>query len=493
MSNLPISHPCDPTRVLEIVPDVVHVFKSMIHGWINNKTIQLPEEVIQQNGLSSSIVDVKHLTDLVRYEEKCDLKMTCGLTIEDVDFSKPISNFDKMRVKNALKFVNHTVVSAMRFYSAVSGRKDILTTAFFLEMVSNWYTYMTPRSPEMAVSLTNEKAYEKAITALNEFRKLVYGCQVGVKKIWKPWQASAILTTDSFLRLQQYFLRDQKFDFFCGGRLTQDCMENVFTQLRQRQARPTALQAKDNLKLLSLSQYMNEVHNSSYDWDPGNWLTGITDHLSATTKGDQKNQSEFAKPIDPPMESTTEATSMDDYAENAKPIDPSMESTTEAAAMEDYADGLVEECENLCTTASEQNVVYYLAGRIVKQLSVRTTVCQVCIKSCTTDEQLIEDYALYTKIKDYTGSALTNVNSNTYNFFLELEEIFKKNIGNMMLINDNLENRLISIMSTIPAPHIPCCHAMREKLIKRYVQFRLKVNRTKIAREKRYDSRSMAV
>ncbi|XP_065072750.1 uncharacterized protein LOC135697090 [Ochlerotatus camptorhynchus] len=99
MMNTPIPHPSDPTRTLEIVPDSVHVFKSMIHGWIKKRTIELPEAVVQKHALSGSTADITHLTELVAYEAHCDLKMACGLTEDDVNFSKPHSNFDKMKVK----------------------------------------------------------------------------------------------------------------------------------------------------------------------------------------------------------------------------------------------------------------------------------------------------------------------------------------------------------------------------------------------------------
>lgn len=90
LKNIPMQHPFDSTRSLEFLPDSVHVFKSMIHGWINNKTIELPDYFVQNNGLTCSIVDVKHLTDLVQFEIGCDLKMASGLNREDVDFAKPL-------------------------------------------------------------------------------------------------------------------------------------------------------------------------------------------------------------------------------------------------------------------------------------------------------------------------------------------------------------------------------------------------------------------
>ncbi|XP_062556289.1 uncharacterized protein LOC134221111 [Armigeres subalbatus] len=101
MSNKPIQHPCDENRKLEIMPDVVHVCKSMIQGWIANRTIQLPNDVVKRNDLSTPIAVINHLTDIVSFEGHCDLKMASGLTKDDVNSTKALTNFEKMKVRNS--------------------------------------------------------------------------------------------------------------------------------------------------------------------------------------------------------------------------------------------------------------------------------------------------------------------------------------------------------------------------------------------------------
>lgn len=126
---------------------------------------------------------------------------------------------------------------------------------------------MTSRHIITAFSLRNEEAYNRAIDSLKMFKTLIHECTVRVKGLWKPWKSAVVLATDTILRLQDFFLKQAGFDYFLPGRLTQDCLENLFSQLRRRQMRPTALQVKDNLKLLTVSQYMMDIKNSSYEWD----------------------------------------------------------------------------------------------------------------------------------------------------------------------------------------------------------------------------------
>ncbi|XP_065086686.1 uncharacterized protein LOC135708493 [Ochlerotatus camptorhynchus] len=117
LSNKPIPHPVDASRTLELLPDSVHVCKCMIQGWIANRIIELDEQVAYENGLFSRVADITHLQELVTYEQNCDLKMACGLKLEDVNFDRNSSNFEKMKVKNSTKYVNHGVAAALRVFA----------------------------------------------------------------------------------------------------------------------------------------------------------------------------------------------------------------------------------------------------------------------------------------------------------------------------------------------------------------------------------------
>lgn len=473
LKNGPIKHPACSQRKFEVIPDPVHVCKSMVQGWISNETIELPNWAVEAQELVTPTADIKHLRDLVLYEQGCDLKMASGLKLEDVNFTKRASSFDKMKVLNSTKYVNHTVAAALKAYSVQSGRKDILTTAYLIETASTWFTYMTSRNVITALNLGNVEAYNRAINSLHTFKTLIYDCKVGVKRLWKPWKSAVVLATDTILRLQDFVLREVGFDYFLPGRLTQDCLENIFSQLRRRQLRPTALQIKDNLKLLTVSQYMTNVKNSSYDWDSCEWLTRFPERLEDLAKK-RKLESE----VEPLLQNVK----LDSVTKDQQP-----ESIYDV-------DGLIDECENLVTRVSEENVVYYLAGMVMRQLSERASVCSACIESCMNKNTVSDQFAVFTQFKDYTGNALNYVNVETYNLFLELEDIFKRNISVFRLLNENLELKYYNLMmKVVSAPHLPECHKMKEKIIRRYIQFRLRVSRQIFPRDKRHDSKSMAI
>jgi hypothetical protein len=67
------------------------------------------------------------------------------------------------------------------------------------------------------------------------------------------------------------FLEEKGFKFLLNSRFTQDCLENVFSVLRSKQVIPNALQVKDNLKLITVGQYLQNVSKGSYDEDKENF------------------------------------------------------------------------------------------------------------------------------------------------------------------------------------------------------------------------------
>lgn len=445
------------------MPDSVHVCKSLIQGWITNRIIEIDKRIVEVNGLITPVADIDHLRELVVYEQDCDLRMACGLKLEDVDFSKSTSNFEKMKVKNSTKYASHAVAAALRIFGKETGRTDVLTTAFLIDQIASWFSYMTTRSIQLAFSLKNENAYAKAISSMNTFRSIIYSCKVGAEGRNKPWQSAVVMATDSILRLQECFLRDHGYDFFLGGRLTQDSLENVFSQLRSRQIRPNALQVKDSLKLLTVSQYLNDIATTSYEWDEGSWLLEFPNQVASSS------------------------------ADGVITADDALESsaTREEELLSD--EDMIEECNVLCNRSSEQNVIYYLSGMVMRQIARQSRVCMNCVNSCIATGIPMDDVAFFTQLRDYTGNALTYVNVDTFNFFTELEETFKMNIDQLKVINVDLHKKLYELMTTIPALHMPECHSIRTKIINKYILFRLRISRVNTPREKRKDSKSMAI
>merc|ERR1712218_667457 len=89
----------------------------------------------------------------------------------------------------------------------------------------------------IALSKHNVEIYDKAIHHLEDTIKLFHKINIGGK--WKVVQTSVITTTKSILDLQNMLLNIHKFEFVLTSRFSQDCLENLFSQIRRKNCDPS--------------------------------------------------------------------------------------------------------------------------------------------------------------------------------------------------------------------------------------------------------------
>ncbi|KAL1380514.1 hypothetical protein pipiens_014134, partial [Culex pipiens pipiens] len=245
-----IPHPVAPGRTLEFIPDPVHVFKNIVQGWLSNSVLKLPDWYVSLRSLNSNIVDTAHLTRLVQTEQNQRVKMAYNLMPADVDFEHlKISNVDKMKVSNSTKYCNNHLAAALNVLADQTGELCLKTTAAFIADLVLWY-------------------------------------EAGAEGHWKPWQFAFVMSTTAVLRLARMLIEEKGYsEVFCS-RFDQNCLESLFSVVRSKQKRPTALQFRCHLRTIAISQYMREVPGSSYDMDEGSYLNNFMDYV------DQKNKEE---------------------------------------------------------------------------------------------------------------------------------------------------------------------------------------------------------
>nr|XP_029721568.1 uncharacterized protein LOC115262813 [Aedes albopictus] len=306
----------------------------------------------------------------------------------------------------------------------------------------------------MALSKVNFQVYQETLQFLESFKKFIFSLGVGHKRHWKPWQAAIILATNSLIRLQDMFLNQKGYTFLLTSRFTQDCVENLFSQIRIRQKKPTALQFKGFLKSVTVSQYLTEVQGSSYDQDEREWLIDFATNVKQL-KQNKANEKQTQVPV------INELTRLGNQAALDR------------------------------MNSSEKNVVYHIAGMIVHKVAKHGAVCHQCIEKCLATEPYISDYSKLTITKDFTGQALVYVNEETFLFFLKSEIVFRSELENTK--NENVFDVIESQLLQIPAAHLIPCHDLKRKLIRRFLYFRLKIHEPKKVHKNKFDSRSMAV
>lgn len=436
-----IPNPSYSDKFVYIFADIPHLFKNIKSMLLTNKIIRIPINIVEKNNLPTQEVLSQHIFEILAHQKTHTFKLTPKLSEEDL---LP-THFTQMKVSTSTNVVSHTVSSALKFLSEELKKPGYLTTAWFLDQIERWFYIMTSRHPSCALSKFNIEAYNEAITFLRDFMDLFLNMEVGYKKLWKPSQSGVLISTQSVLELQAELLEKKEFQFVLTSRFSQDCLENLFCCLRSKQLVPNAVQVKNNLKLICVSQYLKNSSTSSYDEDDRQFLSGFLDSIETT-----------------------------------KPKYDVVRLPTE----------IKEPIYNL--SHSELNSMYNVCGYILQSIKKTSKTCETCINAAGSKSPLVKKFAKFSLIKRFREHSLFFCNEYLFYFFLEMESIIRKYLSIVSSQNVNLKEFFFGKIINLQI-NLPECHNLKEKIIKRFIVFRLKIYSKKYkSSSKKHASKSVA-
>lgn len=419
------SHLTAENKSVYVFADVPHLFKNIKAMLITNEIIRIPDDIKEKYELPSNEILSSHINVVVDHQKKDSFKLAPKISEEDL----VPSHFQKMKVKTSTNVISHSVSSALKFLAEALDKPAYKTTAWFLDQVEKWFYLMTSRHPSCAISKMNPEIYNDSIEFLKNFMDIFRRLEVGHKKSWKPSQTGVLVSTESLLGLQAELLENRGYDFILTSRFSQDCLENLFCSLRAKQIVPNALEVKNNLKLIAVSQYLKNPNRSSYEEDDHDFLSGFLD-----TFHEQKPVYEVPEiPVNLPA-------------------------------------------PTLNLNYSELNSLYNICGYILSSIKKTSKTCQTCLDSAGSKNPLHKTFTKFTNLKQFKEKALFFCSEETFYLFLDLEAIFRKFIPHISTLNVNCKDFLTKTMNEIECDFLPNCHNLKRKIIDRYVVFRLKIN-----------------
>lgn len=269
------------------------------------------------------------------------------------------------------------------------------------------------------------------------------------------------MATNAILRLQRRLLVDSGYPVLYTSRFTQDCIENLFSIIRSKQRRPTPLQFKSHLRTVTLSQYMSEVRNSSYETDDREFLSGFIDHLNCSIVDQQSNSSQSTCGTQETLDlSLVEISGM------AKQILSSLSN-------------------------AEANAMFHVAGYIMGSIKKNTSTCTHCLKFCITSFPFDKSFGKFSSfLASARGRPFCYASELIFHFIACMESIIQDHFTEKSVIDKSKIDQVKRSLMSLPL-ELPSCHNVKTKLIKRYVQFKLKADRVRKVRKRRFDSRSM--
>ena len=250
-----IPHPQNPQKWLYFLADVPHVIKNLKAALVNGQIFTLPDNVVSANNINCSTVSLAPIQDLAKFQEPLDLKIAPKLTQSTL----APSHFEKMKVSGALNFFSNAVSSGLRYLVKEENRSSgYLATAWFLDTCNHWFDLMSSRHPVLALSKLRPEKYKEAVMFLHSVIDLFKNLKIGERGYWKPVQTGIIMSTTSVLEIQDELL-NAGYKFLLTSRLTQDCLENLFSMVKLKNPIPSPLAFKYALKIISVSQFMKPL------------------------------------------------------------------------------------------------------------------------------------------------------------------------------------------------------------------------------------------
>lgn len=419
--NNHIVHPVLNTCNLYFIADVPHLVKNLRTAFVKHGSFILSEDICRNNDLPTDTVSIDHVKDLIEFQANKDLKLAPKLCANTIDFS----HFDKMNVGNALHLFSRSTSAALKFLVENEGRPTCyLTTAFFIDSVNRWFDLLSSRYPVMALSKVKMDNYISALEFLDMFQQMIGAMQVGSKAEWKPVQTGVILSTSAIVDIAADLLDQQ--DFLLTSRLTQDCLENLFSCVRSKNPVPTPREFKYALKVITAAQYLKQIGTGSYQQDDREYLGDL---LPAR--------------ITPP--------------------DPHLD----LPVLTLFSSSL---------TADEESSLYYLVGYCIQSLRKLRQLCDTCVDAIRDTTVLPHSSLLL--LKNYKSGALFQVRNDIFEVAKNWELVVRSMEPHLKL--PNVKDLFVSqCNSAVSIPQellsLPTCHNVIPRLLGKFVGVRLHI------------------
>ncbi|KAG0433034.1 hypothetical protein HPB47_020286 [Ixodes persulcatus] len=245
---------------------------------------------------------------------------------------------------------------------------------------------------------------------------------MGATAHWKPSQAGLLVSTTVVLNLSNELLNKHKYKYLLTGRLSQDCLENIFSVLRLKKPVPSAYDVKCALKLICVGQFLHTPTSSSY--------------------------------------------SVDDSTRLADLLDPSLKKREEV-------DQESEELETLFVyglTGVECDILAYLGGFLLKFLIKSIGNCKDCKGGLVGDST--NQYSSLIHLKEYVKNAgnLIQPSQTVMSLLIECEENFKAfaQMNEILTLKTPFTSILNALRKSIPDAGLVVILETRKTLLMRY-------------------------
>lgn len=305
------------------------------------------------------------------------------------------------------------------------------TTAYFVDLVNKWFDACNSRCMKDGLKIDSSDKLEILNEAINIFRDITFS---GRRNNWKPIQTGLLISTSSVLCLHSDLVASGYFKFLLSGRLTQDSLENLFSQVRSKgDMHPSPSHFRSCLKLISVAQYLHVPRNMSYVADNSAYIVNFIRKRNNT---DRKR------------ESTSVATGSKLSSDDAEQV-------------------------QLVLSLNDVNALHYISGWICYKMKKKVKDCTQCMDAISNATENKDE--MYSQLLNTKTLGLLSVPSNSlFDYICSLENCFSQ-FSSKRTSSNLLNELMMSSKYVIVAAAFPMCHNVAERSAKCFYKFRLHV------------------
>lgn len=430
-----IAHPVFPGQQLYFLADVPHVLKN-IRNCLLSQDIILPNDVVHEFGLPCPTVSISHIRKVIDVQAKSTFKIAPSLSKKHVNPKQ----YEKMKVNIAAQLLSHSTASAIR-YAVHDGLLPVnaLTTAWFVEIVNAWFDAANARHRLSALYAKSGQKIKSLLLMMDIAPQLSFASSTGQQlSSWKPIQTGILMSTQSLLDLFASLVGCGTYSYLLTSRLTQDALENLFSQVRGRgNSHPNPVHFRQCLRLISISHYLAVPKRSSYNTSECTFAVSLLKPSKKTAKQVLTNDANAEH---------------DEF--NTDDI------------------GIVNAVVNC--TASESNALCYLTGWIAFKLKSQLKSCISCVSFLVSEDPADKamPQAQLTVLKSYGW--LTIPSQSLQQLILAAESIFQQNQVESVTSCNALELLLHKSVNLLSSEFscIPSCHNVGNLVLKKFFRLR---------------------
>lgn len=261
-----VTHPMDSSRRLYIIFDAVHNLKNLVNG-LRNHRITIDKDLISKHNLDSKYADLKDVKKLFNRQKDMIYKPCKKLKYEVLN----PTHYERMRESIAYDLIDEDVSNALNFMqsannfvgvSADNNSPKISATSWILRIFNRYSNLM------IKTTWTKNNFDENASWLINQAVPIFESLKF--ENAYLRCTTGAVIGIFSTVELIRQFLNEGMIEFKPEW-LSNNSIENMFSQIVKFSPKPTALGFIRAAKSLALSKFMHDaLENTNYTWSVSN-------------------------------------------------------------------------------------------------------------------------------------------------------------------------------------------------------------------------------